>query len=127
MAAAMNALQAASYAALKYTGIVGCPVHETVGAPAPPLATGCVTHPGVTLLTVPSVASENSRFTVSAASVYGLAAAYTALQSYTPFAGATLAQLMTRLAPHSEGSRPITSLASAAWYNGNAVGFHTYM
>ena len=61
--------------ALKYTGIVGWPAHDTVGAPAPPLATGCVTHAGVTLLTAPSVASEKSRFTVSAASVYGLAAA----------------------------------------------------
>ncbi len=89
MAAAISASQSASYVALKYTGSAGCPAHATVGTPSPPPVTGAVTHAGVTLFTAPSVVSANRRFTVRPASVYGFAAATTAVQSYTPFAGAT--------------------------------------
>jgi hypothetical protein len=72
-----------------------------------------------------SEASENSRFTVSPALTNGCAAVVTAVQLYTPLDGFTADHGITRLAPHSVGSMPIT--ACSRNLSMNAFGFHTYM
>src|SRR5271166_3476548 len=99
------------------------------GTPSPPLLAGSVTKSGVTSFALPiSGPSAKSKLTRKLAATYGaamltgfgvaLGAGVGAFeggvdpstydQSYTPRAGFTSRQLITKLAPHNERSRPMT-------------------
>ena len=67
-----------------------------------------MTQGGVTVLTSPSPAAAKSKLTVSPASRNGFKFRSTFEKSNEPFDVSTSDQLTTMLAPHSEGSLPIT-------------------